>query len=151
MPLLFFGPMETHSSWTGIHLQCWPWPYAIHSCCRPVEVTSYWLLWKEWQCHWLLPSGLPQGFLLLSHDWCVRRSSCPPPHEYRGKIHPRSSWLGNCHTIGPAGLHTLNTMSIPSVTPNASPSAFTTVFACARAWSIIIGENCRLDLCTITF
>ena len=34
-----------------------------------------------------LPWGLPQGFLLLSHDWYVRRSSCPPPHEYGGKIH----------------------------------------------------------------
>ena len=132
---------------------------------------------------------------------------------------PRFSWLGNCQTIGPVGLHTLNTMSVllclaecacivertsnvacssnvlvllgdlvlmmaawwiqcflllcklsptawssiwlqdqcpssaagSSVTPNAPPLAFTTAFACARAWSIIIGENCRLDLCTIIF
>ena len=92
MPLLFCGPMETHSSWTGIHLQCWPWSYAIHSCCRPdVELTSYLLLGKECQCHCFLPPGLPQGFLLLSHDWYVRRSSCKPPHEYRGQIHPGRS------------------------------------------------------------
>ena len=37
------------------------------------------------------------------------------------------------------------------VTRNASPPALTTAFACSRAISIIIGENCRLDLCTITF
>ena len=92
MPLLFCGPMETHSSWTGIHLQCWPWSYAIHSCCRPdVELTSYLLLEKECQCHCFLPPGLPQGFLLLSHDWYVRISSCKPPHEYRGQIHPGRS------------------------------------------------------------
>ena len=34
---------------------------------------------------------------------------------------------------------------------NAPPSALTTAFACSRAWSIIIGENCQLNLCTITF
>ena len=55
------------------------------------ELTSHWLLWKECQCHWLLPSGLPHACLLLSHDWYVRRSSCPPPHEYTGQIHPGRS------------------------------------------------------------
>ena len=38
-----------------------------------------------------------------------------------------------------------------SVTPNAPSSAFTPAFARTRAWSIIIGENFRLDLCTIIF
>ena len=36
-------------------------------------------------------------------------------------------------------------------TPNTPPSALTTAFACSSTWSIIIGENFRLDLCTITF
>ena len=46
--------------------------------------------------------------------------------------------------------HLLSAAGSPD-TPNAPPSALTTVFACSRAWSIIIGENFRLDLCTITF
>ena len=46
--------------------------------------------------------------------------------------------------------HLLSATGSP-VTPYAPPSSLTTVFACSRAWSIIIGENYRLDLCTITF
>ena len=61
----------------------------------PGELTSYWLLWKECQCHWFLPWGLPQSFLLLSHDWYVWRSSCPPPHDYRAN----SSKLSECACI----------------------------------------------------
>ena len=58
------------------------------------ELTSYWLPWKEYQCHRFLSSGLPQDFLLLSHDWCVRRTLCPSPHEYRCPIH--LGWSCGC-------------------------------------------------------
>ena len=53
-------------------------------------------------------------------------------------------------TSGPVTIHLLGAAGSP-VTPNAPPSALTTAFACSRAWSIIMSENCRLDLCTITF
>ena len=61
MPMLFCGPMESHSSWTGIHLQCW-------------------------LGHMQFTTGADQS-LLLSHDWYVRRSLCPPPPQYTGQIH----------------------------------------------------------------
>ena len=47
--------------------------------------------------------------------------------------------------------HSLLSAAGSPVTPHAPPSSLTTTFACSRAWSIIIGDNCRLDLCTITF
>ena len=55
-------------------------------------------------------------------------------------------------TSGPVTIHFLRAAESP-VTPKASPSASTTEFDCSRTWSIIIiiGDNCRLDLCTITF
>ena len=53
-------------------------------------------------------------------------------------------------TSGPVTIHLLSAAGSP-VTPIAPPSALTTAFACSRAWSIIIGENCRLDLCTKHF
>ena len=40
-------------------------------------------------------------------------------------------------TSGPVPIHLLSSAGSP-VTPNAPPSALTTVFACSRAWSIII-------------
>ena len=46
--------------------------------------------------------------------------------------------------------HLLSATGSP-VTSHASPSSLTTAFACSSGCSIIIGENCRLDLCTITF
>ena len=53
-------------------------------------------------------------------------------------------------TSGPATIHLLSAAESP-VTRNAPLSALTTAFACSRAWSIIIGDNCRLDSCIITF
>ena len=50
-------------------------------------------------------------------------------------------------TLGPVTTHPLIATGSP-VTP---PSTLTTAFACSRAWSINMGENFRLDLCTITF
>ena len=68
-----------HSSWTGIHLKCWPWPKAFLSCCRPGELTSYWLLLKECQCHhghWFLSSGPPFVACLECTKIFVSASSC---------------------------------------------------------------------------
>ena len=53
-------------------------------------------------------------------------------------------------TSGPVTIHLLSAAG-SLITPYAPPSALTTALACSRAWSIIIVENCRLDLCTITF
>ena len=50
----------------------------------------------------------------------------------------------------PVTIHLLSAAGFP-VTPNAPPSALTTASAFSRAWSISISENCRLDLCIITF
>ena len=81
---------------------------------------------------------------LGAHDGCM---VCPVPSfvvqavSYRVIKHVTSL---------PVTIHLLSAAGSP-VTPNAPPSALTTVFACLRARSIIIGENFRLDLCTITF
>ena len=53
-------------------------------------------------------------------------------------------------TSGPVTIHLLSAVGSPD-TPTAPPSALTTAFACSRAWSIIIGDNFELDLCTKTF
>ena len=53
-------------------------------------------------------------------------------------------------TSRPVNIHLLSAAVSP-VTSIAPPSALTTAFACPRARSIIIGENCRFYLCTITF
>ena len=53
-------------------------------------------------------------------------------------------------TSGPVTIHFLSAGGSP-VTPHAPPSALTTAFVCSRAWSVITGENCRLDWCTIKF
>ena len=47
-------------------------------------------------------------------------------------------------TSGPVTIHLLSAAESP-VTLYAPPSALTNAFACSRAWSIIIGENFRLD------
>ena len=51
-------------------------------------------------------------------------------------------------TSGPVTIHLLSAAGSPN-TPIDPPSALTTAFACSRAWSLIIGESFRLDLCTI--
>ena len=60
-------------------------PHATPSWSRPVSQRADIILTAMKSISVSL--DLPQGFLLLSHDRYVRRSSCPPPHEYGGKIH----------------------------------------------------------------
>ena len=78
-------------------------------------------------CSWRLHGGLRTFF-------CAFVSSCVIKHV----------------TSEPVTIHLLSAAGFP-VTPKAPPSALTTASAFSRAWSISIGENCRLDLCTITF
>ena len=59
---------------------------------QPQEVA--WLRLHGYSTEWFFLKNLyclefsfcPQGFLLLSHDWYVRRSSRPPSRAYRGQI-----------------------------------------------------------------
>ena len=79
-------------------------------------------------CSWWLHGMLSTFFVVQAVSYCVIKHV----------------------TSGPVTIHLLSAAG-PPVTPNAPSSALTTAFACSRTWSIIIGENFRLDLCTITF
>ena len=77
MLLLFCGPMETHSSWTEIHLQCWlghmQFTAGIDQSLG--KLTAMQIM--------SVSLAFAIRLLLLSHNWW---SSRPPPREYGGKI-----------------------------------------------------------------
>ena len=83
MSLLFCGPMETHSSRTGIHLQCWlgHMQFAAGVDQSLGELTLYWLAAMQ-----IMSVSL--AFAIRASSFCrmigVRRSSCPLPW---GQIH----------------------------------------------------------------